>query len=175
MGADIHVIDTNVLLVTRGHSADGWPDALVDACEELLLSIQAGGRVATDQGGEIVDEYFNDLSHSGQPTLADAFAVWVRDMRWSWGEDALVDTRPSPDGSLEYGVLADGGRDIPDPSDRKFVAVAAVASAPVHQATDVKWMDWRAVLDGHGVDVRWVDEEHARAMYRDKFGRDPRA
>ena len=173
MPADLHVIDTNVLLVTRDRSADEWPDALVDACEELLLSIQEDGRVATDQGGEIVDEYFHDLSHSGQPSLADAFAVWVRDMRWSWGEDALVDIRPGPDGNREYGALADGGRDIPDPSDRKFVAVAAAASAPVHQATDVKWMDWGAALERHGVALRWVHEEHARMMYRDKFGRDP--
>lgn len=173
MGADLHVVDTNVLLVARRAPDDGWPDALTDACEELLLTIQERGRVVTDRAEEIVDEYFRELSHSGQPTLADAFAVWVRDMRWSWDADARVDTRPHPDGIAEYGVLPDGGRAIPDPSDRKFVAAAAAAAAPVHQATDVKWMDWRPALARYGVAVRWVDEDHARAGYRDKFGRDP--
>lgn len=173
MPTDLHVIDTNVLLVARRHADDGWPAALIDACEGLLLAIQAGERVVTDHADEIVEEYFHELSHSGQPTLADAFAVWVRDARWTWGPDARVDTQPRPGAPGAYGVLADGGRDIPDPSDRKFVAAAAAAAAPVHQATDVKWMDWTSALDRHGVEVRWVDEDYARGSYRAKFGGEP--
>jgi hypothetical protein len=162
------VIDTNVPLVAR--FPGGHPQDLVDACEELLEEIIEHGRpVVTDEHGEIVEEYFNKLNRSGQDTLGDVFAKWVFDHRWTW-EDS---TRPDidPQGSNNYGVL-EGDHDDFDPSDRKFVAVAKVSGAPVHQATDTKWLDWDDALRRHGVEMRLVHEPSIRSAYREKFGRD---
>jgi hypothetical protein len=144
------------------------PNALTEACELLLETIIASGDVvATDAAGEIVEEYFNQLSWSGQPTLGDVFAKWVFDVRWSQRE-SIVDTKP--EGQHRYGVLEGDDADF-DPSDRKFVAVAKVARATVHQATDTKWLDWSTALARHGVSVSWVHEASIRAAYQTKFGR----
>jgi hypothetical protein len=168
---DLHVVDTNVLFVARRRPEDGWSEALADACEELIDEVRCAGRVATDAAGEIIDEYFHGLSHSGQPTLADSFAVWVRDNRHGWGDEAIVDTDPQADGT--YPSLGPHGERI-DPSDRKFVATAQLSKAPIHQAVDVKWLEWVEALEGCGVEVRWVDESLARSLFYEKFGRDPK-
>lgn len=160
------VVDTNVPLVLR--FPDEHPPALRDACEELLESIMTSGReVATDLGGEIVAEYFAQLSHSGGPTLGDAFAKWVHERCWTWGQAAMPDIQPR--GEYDYGVLDGDDQDF-DPSDRKFIAVGKMASAPVHQATDTKWLDWAAALARHGVEVLFVHEPSIRDAYKAKFG-----
>lgn len=162
------VVDTNVPLVTK-HPGE-HPQALVDACEELLEEIMEQGRpVVTDEHDEIIEEYFNKLSRSGRDTLGDVFAKWVYDRRWSWDAAARPDIDPR--GENEYGVLEDDHGDF-DPSDRKFVAAAKVSGAPVHQAADTKWLDWGEALARHGVRVRYVHEPSIRAAYRAKFGRE---
>ena len=149
---------------------DGRPQELVDACEELLESIiERDGPVITDEHDEIIEEYFNQLSRSGQDTLGDAFAKWVFDRRWTW--DPAARPNIDPQGPNVYGVLG-GDHDDFDPSDRKFIAVAKVSGAPVHQGTDTKWLDWGEALDRHGVEVRYVHEPSIRDAYRAKFGRD---
>lgn len=163
------VVDTNVPLVVK--FPDGHPRELVDACEELLEDIIEHDRVVvTDEDGEIIEEYFHQLSFSGQDTLGDAFAKWVWERRWAWDASARPDIGSV--GENVYRVL-DGDHDEFDPSDCKFVAVAKVSGAPVHQATDTKWLDWGEALRRHGVAVEWVHEPSIRAAYREKFGCDP--
>lgn len=165
------VIDTNVPLVVK--FPDGRPDELVDACEEIIEDIIEGNLpVVTDAGGEIVDEYLNQLSLSGQPTLGDVFARYVFDRRYTWDESMRPDIEPT---SLEntYAVLEGDDAEI-DPSDRKLVAAAKVAGAPIVQAADTKWLDWQAVLDRHGVRVEYAHEPSIRAAYREKFGHEAR-
>lgn len=162
------VVDTNVPLVVK--FPDGHPQELVDACEELLEAIMEADRpVVTDEQDEIIEEYFHQLSRSGQSTLGDVFAKWVFDRRWSWDASARPDIEPQ--GDNVYGVLGGDQADF-DPSDRKFVAAAKVSGAPVHQAADTKWLDWGEALDRHGVRVRFVHEPSIRAAYRGKFGRE---
>lgn len=162
------VVDTNVPLV--GKHADEHPIELVDACAELLEDILTGSiPVATDLQGEIVLEYFHQLNRSGMPTVGDAFAKYVHDMRFSWDDSLRPDIQPS--GENSYDVLAGDDAEI-DPSDRKFVAVAKVAVVPVVQATDTKWLDWGAVLARHGVEVHYAHEPSIRTAYREKFGRE---
>lgn len=161
------IVDTNVPLVTK--LPDGHPQELVDACEELLESIMEQDLVVvTDDGGEIVEEYFHKLSRSGQDTLGDIFAKWVFNRRCWWDASAKPDIEPQ--GDCIYGVLA-GDHDDFDPSDRKFIAVAKVSGAPIHQATDTKWLDWGDALRRHNVVVRYVHEPSIRAAYQEKFGR----
>jgi hypothetical protein len=162
------VVDTNVPLVAKFQG--GHTQKLVDACEELLESIIEQDRVVvTDEDGEIIEEYFHQLSRSGQETLGDAFAKWVFDRRWTW--DALARPNIDPQGDNVYGVL-DGDHDDFDPADRKFVAVAKISGAPVHQATDTKWLNWAEALERHGVEVHYVHEPSIRDAYRTKFGCD---
>ncbi len=164
------VIDTNVPLVVK--FPDDRPTDLVDACEEILEDI-IGNRlpVVTDEAGEIVEEYFHQLSRGGQPTLGDAFARYVHDHRYGW--DATMRPDIEPVASLEntYAVLGGDDADI-DPSDRKLVAAAKVAGVPVVQATDTKWLDWGPALARHGVRVEYAHEPSIRAAYRAKFLRE---
>ena len=164
----MRVIDTNVPLVAK--DSTGRPPELVDACEEILEDILEGLHpVVTDFDGEIVEEYFHQLNHSGAPTLGDQFARYVHDHRFTWESDARPDINPL--GVNSYGVLEGDDDDI-DPSDRKFVAVAKVSGAPVVQATDTKWLDWGPALDRHGVVVDYAHEPSIRDAYREKFGRE---
>jgi hypothetical protein len=160
------VVDTNVPLVLR--FPESHPEALADACEILLETIiKSGVVVCTDAEDEIVEEYFTMLSRSGQPTLGDVFAKWVFETRWTQPE-TIVDTGRS--GEHEYGVLEGDDLDF-DPSDRKFIAVAKVAQATIHQATDTKWLDWQPAFARQGVSVAWVHEPSIRAAYERKFNR----
>lgn len=160
-----HVIDTNVPLVVR--FPEGHSEALLEACEELLIMVIEGEAVVTDAAGEIVEEYFHKLGRSGQPSLGDVFAKWVYDHRWNQ-PDLVVELQPN--GHNRYATLLEDGEF--DPSDRKFVAAGKVSGAPIHQATDTKWLDWGRALHRHGVEVRWVHEASIRAAYLAKFGRE---
>lgn len=164
------VIDTNVALVTK---LDGdWPAELTDACEELLEQIlERREPVVTDAEGEILDEYLNQLSLSGQPSLGDEFVRYVFTSRFGWAPRYRPEIRPDPTTEHRYGVLGDDDADI-DPSDRKFVAAAKVADVPVVQATDSKWLEWGPALERHGVTVEYVHEASIRDLYRRKFGHD---
>lgn len=162
------VIDTNVALVTK--HPEEHPLELVDACQELLEAILSNRSVVvTDDGGEIVEEYFHQLNHAGQPSLGDAFARYVHDHRFTWDQSARPDIQPDSTTENSYAVLRCDDADI-DPSDRKFVATAKVAGVPIHQATDTKWLNWGDVLDRHGVRVIYVHAASIRAAYEAKFG-----
>lgn len=164
------VVDTNVPLVVK--FPEGHPRELIDACEIMIETIiESGAPVVTDDGGEIFDEYVHQLNWSGQPSLGDAFVRYVYDNRYRWHEKMRPDIQPREPGTNTYGVLDGDDREI-DPSDRKFVAAAKVASAPVVQATDTKWLAWGAVLGRHGVSVEFVHEPSIRAAYLKKFGRE---
>lgn len=164
------VVDTNVALVAK--LPGGWPAELVDACEELLEHIlEARLPVVTDADGEIVDEYLNQLSLSGAPSLGDAFARYVHDQRFVWDAAFRPDIGRDPNAEHRYAALGGDDADI-DPSDRKFVAAAKVAGVPVVQASDTKWLDWGPALARHGVRVEYVHEPAIRTLYRDKFGQD---
>lgn len=163
------VIDTNVALVVK--FGDEWPRELVDGCEEVLERIlEQRLPVVTDADGEILEEYLHQLSRSGRPTLGDAFAQYVHDHRFTWDAAFRPDIEPDPSVEHSYAVLGGDDAEI-DPSDRKFVAAAKVAGAPVVQATDTKWLDWGPVLGRHGVRLVYVHEDSIRAAYREKFGR----
>ncbi|UGT64002.1 hypothetical protein [Nocardia asteroides] len=164
------VVDTNVPLVVK--FSDDHPPELVDGCEIILEYILENRiPIFTDDAGEIVDEYLHQLNRSGQPTLGDAFIKYVLENRYSWNDAMRPDIEPDTVTANSYAVLK-GDDDEIDPSDRKFVATAKVAAAPVVQATDTKWLDWAAVLGRHGVTVEFVHEPSIRAAYRAKFGYD---
>lgn len=161
------VVDTNVLLVCK--SPEGWPVELRDACDELIeVVLEKRLEIVVDDGGEILEEYMHKLSLSGQPSLGDEFLKYVHDHQYGWHSKYRPDILPKASEANCYGVLGDDDAEI-DPSDRKFVAAAKVAKAPIFQAADTKWLNWQAVLSRHGVEVRFVHEESIRKAYATKF------
>lgn len=164
------VIDTNVPLVTKFR--DGHPQELLDACDEMLEEILAGRlMVVTDADGEILDEYWHQLSRSGQPSLGDALARYLHDHRFTWDDSMRPNIESHPVVENSYAVLGGDDAEI-DPSDRKFVAAAKVAGVPVVQGTDTKWLNWGPILARHGVQVLYAHEGSIRGAYRKKFGHD---
>lgn len=165
----IRVVDTNVPLVIKFPEEN--QEELIRACEDIIIKILEGRHpVVTDFEGEIIAEYFHQMERGG-PSLADEFAKYVHDFRWSWDSKYNPQIEPDPTSENMYLVLAGDDNKI-DPSDRKFVATAKVSQVPIIQARDTKWLDWTEVLSRHGVKVEYAHEDSLRAMYRAKFGRD---
>lgn len=163
----IRVIDTNVPLVVKFE--EDYPRELVEACEDIIMEILDNRiPVPVDAGGEIVAEYFHQMTRGGRTDLADLFARYVHDECWSWDERVRPDIDPDPETEHRYGALGGDDAEI-DPSDRKFVAVAKLADAPIVQATDTKWLNWGGVLSRHGVEVHYAHERTIREVYREKF------
>lgn len=166
----IRVVDTNVPLVLKFE--DEHPPELVEACQDIIMEILENRiPVPVDAGGEIVAEYFHQMTRGGQADLADLFARYVHDACWSWDEELRPDLGADPEIEHRYDALAGDDAEI-DPSDRKFVAVAKLTGVPIVQATDTKWLNWTEVLARHGVEVHFVHEGAIREAYRRKFGQE---
>ena len=164
------VIDTNVLVTAEG----GFDTSrnCVDRCQKRLLSVQVGGCVVLDSGWQILKEYETNLSRGRQPGVGFRF--------WQW----LLNTRSAPDHLSWVTITAheqrvyeefpehDELRDF-DWSDRKFVAVAVKhpSKPPIIQATDSKWVGWKAGLAKCGISVEFVCETEIKAKYEKKRGR----
>ncbi|HEY6327951.1 MAG TPA: hypothetical protein VI756_01350 [Blastocatellia bacterium] len=110
----------------------------------------------------ILDEYNTYFSHSGQPGVGDAF------FKWLWNNQAnirhcrkvrITETEPNGKGFEEYPddpELADFDR-----SDRKFVATSLShgSKAPVLNAADTDWWNYREALERNGVAVSFLCPE----------------
>lgn len=132
-----------------------------------------GGHVFLDEGGDIALEYGKNLRRSGQPGPGDVFFKWVLTNEWCGqritrvpitsrnGDPEDFEELPEPSGGVSY-----------DPSDRKFLAVAAAHAEhpPVLQSFDSKWWGWQAALAEAGVTIHFLCPEEIAAKYREKFG-----
>lgn len=166
------VVDTNVATTANGANA-GASLRCVAASARALRAVMAEGHVFVDDGGRIVLEYRNNLSAKGQPGPGDVFLKWL--LTHEYGGDRVTRVRITPGESsedfAELPVPPEGIRY--DPSDRKFLAVAA--AHPEHpvvlQSFDSKWWGWRTALATAGVKVHFLCREeiakkHARKMSR---------
>lgn len=161
------IIDTNVPIVANGDSAAS-PDCQ-DRCIDALLDVTSNGRIAVDASGLIVEEYGHQLM-AGQPGVGHEFLRWVFNNQWDESRcDQVVITQvpgsSDPNAFVEF-------PDAPalsafDPSDRKFVAVAAAHPdhPPILEAADAKWIGWAPALEGAAVTVEFVCEHELRALY----------
>ncbi len=152
------VIDTNVLVVANGRAPQA-DQGCVLRCVDALVAAQRNAVTAVDEGGEIVDEYFRNASRSGQPGVGDAFAKWLFDHQYQAEFCEQVElTVIDGDGRGFVEFPDDPGLAGFDPSDRKFVAVAAASALgpEILEATDTKWWRHRLDLRRHGVQVRFL-------------------
>jgi hypothetical protein len=166
------VVDTNVAVTANGKHG-GVSAGCAAASGRALATIMGAGHVFVDAGGLIVKEYMRNLRASGEPGPGDAFLRWVLTHEWNsqWvtrveitctddGHDFLE--TPAPPDGLDY-----------DPSDRKFLAVAAAHPdhPPILQSADSKWWGWRESLSADGVHLHFLCGEEIAVKHEEKMGR----
>ena len=152
------VIDTNVPIVANGRPdpsnggrapSIGCRLAAIDFLEETLVA----RRVLLDLAGEIQTEYRRYLNAHGQPGVGDRFYQQLL-----MSAPARVERVDLPRDTT--GAYEDFPKDIElltfDPSDRKFVAMARRANAPVVNATDTDWLQHKRALNASGVAVQFI-------------------
>ena len=152
------VVDTNVAITANG----GHPEAgeiCKAACGNALHAAMKGGRVFIDDGERIVREYRANLNAKGQPGAGDIFLKWLLTNQWGGKRVVLVAVTPKAGDATDFEELATpvGGVTY-DPSDRKFLAVAAAHPdrPAILQATDSKWWGWRDSLAVAGIKVHFM-------------------
>ncbi len=164
------VVDTNVTTTANGANDDA-PPSCVAASAKALQAVIASGHVFIDDAGSIVAEYRSNLSASGQPGPGDAFLKWL--LTHEWGGERVTRVAITPAGDDQgFAELPLPPADVVyDPSDRKFLAVAAAhpEHPPVLQAFDTKWWGWRAALREAGVRITFLCEDAVARKYTEKM------
>jgi len=151
------VVDTNVPVVANGQSEQASEECVM-ACVERLREVVQRGRVVLDNQWLILQEYIGNLRSEGQPGVGDGFLRWVLENQAS-RRCVWVSITPITSNGMNFAEFPnDPALEAFDPSDRKFVAVAVASEemAPILQATDAKWWDFREVLSRHGVEVDFL-------------------
>jgi len=166
------VVDTNVATTANGANP-GAPPACVAASGKALYQVMQRGHVFLDDGGRIVAEYRAHLSPRGQPGPGDAFFKWLLTFEWNGERVTRVAITPCDRGDGEdYRELPPPPAGVRyDPSDRKFLAVAAAhpEHLPILQSFDSKWWGWRAALGRAGVRVVLLCQDDIRRKHEEKM------
>lgn len=153
--------DTNVAVVANG-KAEQAGDQCMETCREALEDLREDWCLLLDDQGLILDEYRRNLSPSGQPGLGDAFFKWLWSNQANPEHCRQVAITPVRSSRRAFEEFPDD-RDLEgfDPSDRKFVAVSIASGerAPILNAVDSDWWDYREALARHGVEVRFLCPE----------------
>lgn len=166
----VQVVDTNVILVANGQHPDVSPECVMN-CVVALQSVMKSGKLALDDGFEILLEYQNKTQPKKGNRPGDAFVKWALNNRCN---AELVDqvTLQGHDkrGFESFPHDPDlANFDIPD---RKFVAVSGAhpGKPPIAQAADSKWLDWAPALQRHGIKVAFLCQADIRRFHENKFG-----
>ncbi|WBA40699.1 hypothetical protein [Hymenobacter canadensis] len=149
-----YIIDTNVPLTANGVSSAG--PACVLAASERILATQ-NQIIVLDDEFNIISEYQNKLSSSGQPGPGDAFLKWVLQNRANPLRCETIALNCNEDGSYSD-FPDDEGLDKFDLSDRKFVAlaIAHAGNPPIVNATDTDWYIHIEALERCGISVEFL-------------------
>ena len=170
MGAVI--IDTNVMVVANGKtSAPQARCKCIIHCQARLAEILRGSeKILLDDKKRIIQEYKNNLNEKGRGHGDQFWRELVRRMWREEEQEKVIRVRITP--------LEGNGTDFEefpndDPSlkdfhkkDRKFVAIAIAyqhdhgQEAPILQAEDSGWAEFRADLAAHGVQVDSICEDN---------------
>jgi hypothetical protein len=142
------------------------------ASAAALLAVMRQGHLFLDNAGLIVAEYLGAVG-TGQPEAGGAFVRWVLQNQWVEAKVSRVAVTPRTDALTTF-------RELPppiagttyDPSDEKFLAVAAAhpERPPVLQALDSKWWGWQDSLRACGVTLHFLCPDEIKAKYHEKMG-----
>ncbi len=169
-GLNLFVVDTNVALCASQKSHVSA--VCVKSCIREIRKIQGNGCIVLDDGWRIIREYKNKLSPSGQPGVGDAFLKWVLTNINNPERCQQVRLTPGSGGGDSFQEFPDEPGLVKfDPSDRKFVAVAAAHQErpPILQAADSKWWGWRKALHNAGITVVFLCPDDIREKYHKKI------
>jgi hypothetical protein len=169
MSAPIKIVDTNIVLVANGQHQDASCDC-VKACTLALQAIMEKGRIAIDDGYEILTEYQNKTTPGRGKRPGDTFVKWV--LRNNCNAQRCDNVHLKKNRAGKYEIFPNDPEllNFDDP-DRKFVAVALGHSQhpPILQGTDCKWLDWEQVLKRHGVAIEFICLADIQKFHRKKF------
>jgi hypothetical protein len=131
------------------------------------------GHLFIDAHQLILREYRSGLGSGREPGPGHAFVRWVLTNEWSQKVTRVPLTPRTVEGE-DYEELPPPPEGVRyDPSDRKFLAVAAAhrEKPPVLQALDSKWWGWRQHLEAAGVKVRFLCPDEIQPIYQRKMGK----
>jgi hypothetical protein len=155
------LMDTNVAVVANGRAPQAG-DRCMATCIETLRDLRENWRLLLDDQGLVLDEYRRNLSPSGQPGPGDAFFKWLWSNQGNPEHCRQVAITPIRNDRRSFEEFPDDP-DLAgfDPSDRKFVAVSIASGerAPVLNAVDSDWWNYREALARHGIEVRFLCPE----------------
>jgi len=152
---EVLVIDTNVAIVANGKSDHASVDCEI-ACVDLIGECSKHN-IALDDGGLIMAEYQRHLSHSGQPGLGDVFFKYLHDNQYAQEKVKLYAITRIDNDNRSFEELPENTL---DPSDRKMLATAVVASGGIVNATDSDWAENSTLLEELNIDVHQLCPEH---------------
>lgn len=164
------VVDTNVAVVANRR--DDEDAACIAACGHALERVMQGGHVFIDDAGAIIEEYRKNLEPFGEPHEGNAFLKWLLTNEWNRARVTRVKLTPKAGDPDDFEQLPQPPPGVRyDPSDRKFLAVAAAHAdhPPILQALDSKWWGWREPLAKAGVSIHFVCPGEVEAKYREKM------
>jgi hypothetical protein len=166
---DPYVVDTNVAMVANGKSTAGAK--CTEVCAKKLKEIVERGHVVIDDANLLLREYSTNLNSGGQPGVGDRFYQWLLINRGNPTRCTHVRITPTSDGSYtEFPRHPD--LEGFDPSDHKFIAVAAAhpGNPCVLQAFDTKWWPVRHAFKACGINIAFLCPDEIKAKYEEKFG-----
>ena len=169
------VVDTNVPVVANGRDTDQADQACQIACIEAIVEIQEGRRVVLDDQGTpsadvgyrtILDEYKDNLNFRGEPGVGDSFFKHVYNHQYTEDYVRRVPITGIDDDKRGFEELPMNNL---DPSDRKFLAAAVVAQAPILNATESDWDEQQKLLNRLSIEVKQLCP-HVIARPRNRAG-----
>lgn len=165
------VIDTNVAVTANGRHAAASPECVI-ATARSLQTVMVSGHVFIDDAGLILAEYRANLDSRGQRGPGDVFLKWLLTNEWAQDRVSRVAITPKTADRTDFEELPRSRDGVSyDPSDRKFLAVAAAhpEHPPILQATDSKWWGWKKSLAHAGISIHFLCPE-IEQKYREKMG-----
>jgi len=153
------IVDTNVLIVANQKASQASPQCVIN-CINKLRYIEENQVLVVDDSWQILKEYMNRVSPSGQPGVGDAFLRWVLTNRTNSARCEQVSiTKLSENEFAEF--PDDPSLEKFDLSDRKFVAVSLAHPdhPPITNAVDSDWYIFQAALAANGIQVDFLCPE----------------
>ena len=159
------VVDTNVVVVANGRSAQASSDC-VETCGEWLEEIMCGEvKLVLDNRWIILREYMQNLRSNGAD-VGDRFLGWV--LANKDAQCDLVSITPVNGSENAFEEFPDDpALDGFDPDDRKFIAVAVAhpGKPSILQAVDSQWWDFRDAFRQNGVTVEFICASDIQRLY----------
>ena len=119
------VVDTNVPVTANGRNEAASPECVL-ACVRALQTITTRGHLFVDDRRRIIEEYQKNLSPYADPRAGNVFLKWLLTNEWNQTRVTHVALTPKADDPDDFAELPQPPPGVYyDPSDRKFLAVAA--------------------------------------------------